>query len=135
MLMSPVGVNSNLRPDITIRDYKAKKTYLLDIKVSYDKPKNFNKNREANNLKYASLANDVHNLSRHEVFLDVINVGCLGSWDPVNDSTLKRVGLSNKEIARIATALTSCALKESYSIYLTHVTGTTYNSHVHFNTQ
>ena len=80
------------------------------MKISYEKPKNFNKNRESNHKKYAPFSNDIHNISRHGVFVDVINVGCLGSWDPVNDASLKKVGLSNKEIARLAISLTSCAL-------------------------
>lgn len=127
----PSGINTSLRPDIVIRDYKAKQTYILDIKVSYDDPKNFDRNRTDNNTKYQPLADEVAAHLRHNVYLNVINVGCLGSWDPINDEALKRVGLSNKEISRFATALTACALKQSYYIFLSHVTGQKYNANVH----
>ena len=125
------GINTNLIPDIFIRNYKAKQSYILDIKVSYDDQKNFEKNRIDNNTKYTPLASEISAHLRHSVYINVINVGYLGPWDPINDDALKRVGLSNNEISRFATALTACALKQSYYIYLSHVTGEKYNANVH----
>ena len=55
----PSGINTTIRLDILIRDNKAKQTYILDIKVSYDDPKNFDKNRTDNNTKYQPLADEV----------------------------------------------------------------------------
>ena len=66
------------------------------------------------------------------VHVNVINVGSLGSWDPENDITLKCVGLSPKQIGAIANVLTAAAVKESYSLYLSHITEKSYSSAVHY---
>ena len=71
--------------------------------------------------KYTGLATDMKNSTRHDVIIDVINVGCLGSWDPKNEIALKRVGLTPQQIKYIVLTRTMEAAKESYGIYRTHV--------------
>ena len=46
--VSPVEVGTSLHPDLVIRDYRRKRTFLLDLKVPYDSLANFTNSRAAN---------------------------------------------------------------------------------------
>ena len=74
-----------------IRDYRRKRTFLLDLKVPYDSLSNFSNSRAANYAKYKHLVTDIHQASRHDVTLYAIIVG---SWDPLNESVLQQLGLT-----------------------------------------
>ena len=124
---APAEIQTTKRPDLVIRDYRAKNTFVLDMKVPYDDSENFKFNRSSNSEKYGALTDAMCHRNRHKLYLNVINVGCLGSWDPENDIALKRIGLSEAEIMKVSKELIVAAVKESYHIYLSHVTGRRYD--------
>ena len=52
-----------------------------------------------------------------------IIVGCLGSWDLLNESVLKQLGLTLEQIKKLAITMTIQAAKEPHTTYLIHISG------------
>ena len=119
----PVEVSTSLRPDLIIRNYRRKRTFHLDLKVPYDSLSNFSNSRAANYAKYKHLVTDIYRASSHDVTLDAIIVGCLGSLDPLNESVLRQMSLTLEQIKKLAITMTIQAAKESYTTYLTYISG------------
>jgi len=109
------------RPDLIVRNLKTNQTHLLDLKVPYDEIALFDQHRALNTRKYSDLTLDLCRVKRQKVTLGTITVGCLGSWDPENDSDLKKVGLYGKDIDEPSRILLRSAVRQSYHLYLEHV--------------
>ena len=58
-----------------------------------------------------------------EVFLEGFAVGPLGGWDPANEHTMNRLGISCKYSGLMRKLMCSDAIKWSRDIYVEHVTG------------
>ena len=118
---SPVEIATNARPDLIIRNMKTNQTHLLDLKVPYDEIALFDQHRALNMRKYSDLTLDLCRVKRQKVTLGTITVGCLGSWDPENDSDLKRIGLTGRDIGELSQILLRSVVRQSYHLYLEHV--------------
>ena len=97
-----------MRPDLIIRIPAKKQTFLLDLELAYDNEETFKLAREENKRKYVEL-------------VDVTTVRSLGSWDPVNNEILNRLGLMNHQIKDISSTFSVTSIKETHYMYLGHL--------------
>ena len=72
-----------------------------------------NNSRAADYAKNKHLILDIYRASRHDVTLDAIIVGCLGSWDPINESVFKQLRLTLEQIKKLAITMTIQVPKRS----------------------
>ena len=121
------GVDSMDRPDLQIHDAETKAIYLIDIKTPYDEWDYMVDARLKNEEKYIPLAVMTRDAMKNQwfVFVDTIVVGALGSWDPKNERVLLSIGLSQKDINKIATNMIRASIHCSRNIYVEHVGGIT----------
>ena len=110
--------DSNLRPDIVI--YCGKYIHILDVKVPYDNPVNFDCERNLAYEKYKALCDNLSRKTKHTLTFGVLVVGCLGSWDPKNDKALSKF-LTKSQIASLVKKMTGEAIWQSFNIFRNHV--------------
>ena len=82
----------------------------------------FDDARRRNAEKYAGLAEAYRGLG-FSVTLDAVCVGALGSWDPANDSVLRRLGISRSRINGLKRKVCRQMLYLSRNIWVQHCTG------------
>jgi hypothetical protein len=119
--VSPVEIETSLRPDLIIRDEKNKVTHLLDFKTPYDETALLTYHRDANTRKYSDIRSKLSENKSQKVTLGTISVGCLGSWDPSNDVDLKILGLSQRDIDTIIIIVSKAVIRESYQLFIEHI--------------
>ena len=117
---SPPETNTKLRSDLIIRNKAKRHTYIVDLRIPFDIMKNFEKHRLLNYEKYRQIASEIKTKTRFETSLDVLCIGVLGSWDPINNKVLAKIGLTKPQITFIAGHLISTLLKDAYVTYKAH---------------
>lgn len=115
----PVG-NTNLRPDLVIS--RGEEAIVLDVCCPFENRREALRTARENKLsKYEPVRPFL--LQRYQkVAVDAVVVGALGSWDPANDATLKRV-CSRSYLRTMKKLVVSETISCSRNIYVTHVTG------------
>ena len=119
----PTTFTSNLRVDLTIIDRSAATVTMVDFKSPIEtNPEAFEDARRRNAEKYADLAEAYRRLG-FSVTLDAVCVGALGSWDPANDSILRRLGIPRSRSNGLKRKACREVLHLSRNIWVQHCTG------------
>ena len=80
--------NTELRPDIVFINRRANTAWVLDITVLFENTQQaFQDAREEKRRKYQPVVDELRKKDVTED-VDAIIVGCLGSWDPLNNDPL-----------------------------------------------
>lgn len=121
--------SENLRPDLVIR--KGKETIIFDVTVPFeDGPQAIESARRKKVEKYKNLDHVDHELSidGSVVVVEAIVVGDLGSWDPVNDRSIRRI-CSRNYLKMTKNIIVSETIAYSRDVYDEHIRRVSQVSH------
>ena len=109
-----------LRPDLMIT--KGDTAYIIDVTMPFEnRPEALQAARDQKIEKYTPVLDHLRSSYRH-VSIEPIIVGPLGTWDPANDSFLRK--LCSRWYASLLRKISvSNAIKISRDIYTEHITG------------
>lgn len=113
--------SSDLRPDLVLK--KGNQFLIIDVTCPFENgPGVFSAARREKVDKYTNLANNLKTNTGCSVDVEAIVVGSLGSWDPKNDKTVRRL-CSKKYADLMRKLIVSETLRASRNIYIEHLTG------------
>ena len=109
--------NTELRSDIVYINKRTNTAWVLDITGPFENTQQaFQDAREEKRSKYQPVVEDLQKKGL-TADVDAIIVGCLGSWDLLNENPLLQCGISKKYTQLMKKLICSDTIKWSWDIY------------------
>ncbi|XP_023220585.1 uncharacterized protein LOC111622442 [Centruroides sculpturatus] len=115
------GFEENCRPDLVVLHEASKSATIVDVTTPFENGlPAFEAAREEKERKYSNLVSHFRN-KNYDTFFGTFIIGALGGYDPSNEATLQRLGISRRYAAMMKRLMVSDAIRWSNNIYRQHL--------------